>query len=40
MKLQPATLIAAEITEALYPDCIQIQEAGSVRRYIEERKNR
>jgi DNA polymerase/3'-5' exonuclease PolX len=32
MKLQPATVIAAEIIEALYPHCVEIQVAGSVRR--------
>ena len=39
MKLQPATKIAAEIIQALQPECIQIQEAGSVRRQMPEVKD-
>lgn len=39
MKLQPATLIAASIIQHLQPECIQIQEAGSIRRLMPQVKD-
>lgn len=39
MKLQLAQGVAAEIIQALKPDCVQIQEAGSIRRLKPEVKD-
>ena len=39
MKLQPAQDIANEIIQALRPDCVQIQAAGSIRRLKPEVKD-